>query len=158
MVPLTATAASNTSAATGTQYVSDNLVITLRTGQGNQFQILKTLNSGAKLTVLQQTPTGYSEVRTSDGTEGWVRTQYLSNEPPAAMRLTKAESQLSKLKDELDKTQQALAALRKQKTQLDSQYSKLQNEHKSTSAELTKLSPTGSWQGLWSSSSVWSSG
>lgn len=123
-----------------TTYVSDHLVITLRTGQGNQYQILKTLPSGSVLTVLQQTQSGYTQVRTSDGTEGWVRTQYLSNDPPAAMELAKTKDKLAKVEDKLNQTQQALNELSKQKTQLDSQYGKLQSEHKSTAAELTKLS------------------
>lgn len=128
------------SAANETKYVSDHLVITLRTGQGNQFQIIKTLSSGDALTVLQQTQTGYTQVQTSDGTTGWVRTQYLSDTPPAAVKLAKAEDKLAKLQDKLGKTQQALSDLRKQNTQLNGEYSKLQSEHKSTSAELTKLS------------------
>lgn len=127
-------------AATNTQYVSDHLVITLRTGQGNQFQIIKTLPSGTVLTVLQQTPTGYTQVRTSDGTEGWVRTQYLSDDPPAAVVLSKTQDKLAKVQDKLSQTEKALSTLRKQKSQLDSQYGKLQSEHKTTSAELTKLS------------------
>ena len=122
-----------------TQYVSDHLVITLRTGQGNQFQIVKTLQSGTLLTVLQQTQTGYTQVRTSDGTEGWVRSQYLSDDPPAAVVLSKTQDKLSKLQDKLNQTEKALSELRKQKSQLDSQYSKLESEHKTTSVELTKL-------------------
>ncbi len=131
LIPMTAMAA--------TQYVSDNLVITLRTGQGNQYQIIKTLPSGTLLTVLEETQTGYTKVRTSDGTEGWVRTQYLSDEPPAAMQLTKAQDKLSQLQDKLSKLQQDYNDLRKQKASLDSQYSKLQSDNKSTNEELTKL-------------------
>lgn len=127
-----------------TQYVSDHLVITLRTGQGNQYQIVKTLPSGTVLTVLQQTPTGYSQVRTSDGTEGWVRSQYLSNDPPAALVLGKTQDKLAKVQDKLKQMEKTLGTLRKQKSQLDSQYGKLQNEHKTTTAELTKLSQIAS--------------
>ena len=43
-----------TAAHAETRWVSDQLVITLRTGQGNQYQILKTLPSGTKLEVLNQ--------------------------------------------------------------------------------------------------------
>ena len=108
----------------------DQLVITLRTGQGNQFQIIKTLPSGALLTVLEETQTGYTKVRTSDGTEGWVRTQYLSDDPPAAEELAKAQDKLTKLQDKLGKVEQELSALRKEKAQLDSQHNKLLNESK----------------------------
>lgn len=122
-----------------TKYVSDHLVITLRTGQGNQFQIIKTLPSGTQLDVLEETQTGYTQVRTTDGTEGWVRTQYLSDDPPAAEQLAKAQDKLSKLQDKLNKVEQAYNDLRKQKAQLDSQHSKLLSENKATNEELTKL-------------------
>ena len=131
LVPMTGMAA--------TKYVSDQLVITLRTGQGNQFAIIKTLPSGALLTILQETNTGYTQVRTADGTEGWVRTQYLSDEPPAAEELAKAQDKLAKLQDKFSKVQQELSDLRKQKAQLDSEHTKLQNENKATTDELTKL-------------------
>jgi len=131
LIPMTGMAA--------TKYVSDQLVITLRTGQGNQFQIIKTLPSGALLTVLEETQTGYTKVRTSDGTEGWVRTQYLSDDPPAAEELAKAQDKLTKLQDKLGKVEQELSALRKEKAQLDSQHNKLLNESKATTDELAKL-------------------
>lgn len=123
-----------------TKYVSDELVITLRTGQGNQYQIIKTLTSGTLLTVLEETQTGYTRVRTPNGTEGWVRTQYLSDKPPAAEELAKTQEKLAKLQDKLSQTQQELSEVRKQKTQLEGEHDKLQSENKSTSDELAKLS------------------
>lgn len=132
LIPVTAVAA--------TRYVSDHLVITLRTGQGNQYAITKTLPSGTLLTILEETETGYTRVRTPDGTEGWVRTQYLSDEAPAAEKLAKTEEKLAKLQEKMSKVSDELAELRKDKNQLDSQYKKLSGEHKETADELTKLS------------------
>ena len=81
-----------------TQYVSDHLVITVRTGQGAQFQIIKTLESGDHVKVLEVTDTGYTQIETSDGVEGWVRSQYLAEEPVASEKLVKAEAKLLKTK------------------------------------------------------------
>jgi len=131
-IPLTGMAAS--------RYVSDDLVITLRTGQGNQYQIIKTLNSGTKLEVLEQTETGYTQVRLADGTEGWVRTQYLSDTPPASVVLPKTQEKLAQLQAKLASVQQDYNELRKQKAGLESDYNKLQTSHKTTSDELDKLS------------------
>jgi SH3 domain protein len=131
LVPVTGMAA--------TKYVSDQLVITLRTGQGNQFQIIKTLPSGTLLTILQETNTGYTQVRTADGTEGWVRTQYLSEDPPAAEELAKTQDKLAKLQEKYNKVQQELSELRKQKAQLDAEHTKLLNEDKATADKLAKL-------------------
>ena len=122
-----------------TKYVSDHLVITMRTGQGNQFEIIKTLGSGAKLEILEETDTGYTKVKTEDGTEGWVRTQYLADEPVAADKLARAESSLIKLKDNNKLLRQEIDTLRKTKNKLESEYGKLESEHKSTSKELSHL-------------------
>ena len=123
-----------------TQYVSDDLVITLRTGQGNQFEIIKTLSSGAKLEILEETDTGYTKVKTESGIEGWVRTQYLTKEPIAAIKLEKAEAKIAKLNEKVTSLQDELTTLQKEKGQLDSEYSKLRGEHDSTSKELSHLS------------------
>ena len=123
-----------------TQYVSDDLVITLRTGQGNQYEIIKTLPSGTKLEILEQTDTGYTKVKTEAGIEGWVRTQYLTKEPIAAIRLEKAEAKISKLNDKVASLQEELKTLRKDKTQRDSEFEKLRGEHQSATKELTQLS------------------
>jgi len=131
LLPLQAYAAS--------KYVSDHLVITMRSGQGNQFEIIKTLISGTKLEILEETDTGYTMVRLEDGMEGWVRTQYLADEPIAADKLTAAETQLTKLKDTNKLLRQELGTLKKAKGKLDEEHSKLISEHSSTSKELTHL-------------------
>lgn len=136
LLPLPAMAAS--------KFVSDELRITLRTGQGNQFEILKTLTSGMKLEILEETDTGYTRVRIPDGTEGWVRTQYLVDEPVAADRLASAQSRLAKAEEKLKQVQDELRSLQKEKTQLDSAHSKLSSEHKSATKELQTLNELAS--------------
>ena len=132
LVPLQASAAN--------KYVSDQLRITMRTGQGNQFQIMKALVSGMKLEVLEETDTGYTKVKTEDGQEGWVRTQYLSDEPIAADKLVRAESRLEKTKERNKALKEELSTLRKDKVKLDSEHAALQSQHTSASKELTHLS------------------
>lgn len=123
-----------------TQFVSDDLVITLRTGQGNQYEILKTLSSGAKLEILEQTETGYTRVRTDSGMEGWVRTQYLTKEPIARVQLETMQKKMESMTEKLNAAQEELKSLRKEKGQLDTSLSKLRSEHESTSKELENLS------------------
>ena len=131
LLPLQAYAAS--------KYVSDHLVITMRSGQGNQFEIIKTLISGTKLEILEETETGYTLVRIEDGTEGWVRTQYLADEPVAADKLAAAVTRLAKTKETNKLLREELGTLKKAKTKLDAQYAKLKSEHASASKELTHL-------------------
>jgi len=131
LLPLQAYAAS--------KYVSDHLVITMRSGQGNQFEIIKTLISGTKLEILEETDTGYTMVRIEDGTEGWIRTQYVADEPIAADRLSSAQARLAKTKEKNKLLRTELDALKKAKGKLDSQHAKLQSDHTNASQELTHL-------------------
>ncbi len=122
------------------QYVSDQLVITLRSGQGAQYQILKTLPSGTKLIVLENTETGYTRVETEDGVEGWVRTQYLTPEPIAKQKLTATEKKLARISGQNAKLKAELAELRKKTAELEAERTELLNKHKASSAELARLS------------------
>lgn len=123
-----------------TQYVSDHLIITVRSGQGTQFQIIKTLASGTRVKVLETTETGYTKIETPDGVEGWVRTQYLTSEPVATEILAKTEAQLEKTREELNKIKESYAALRKEHSILSQESQKVSSEKKNMDAELARIS------------------
>ncbi len=120
-------------------YVSDQLVITLRTGQGNTYQILKTLPTGTRLEVLETTETGYSRVRTNDGTEGWVRSQYLMDKPTAAMQLEHTSRQLEQLKEQNDKLRDTLSQVQKERADLSAERDDLLKQKQEADKELTHL-------------------
>lgn len=88
-------------AAPTVQYISDRLELPLRSGQSVQHRILRMLPSGTSVDVLQPSKdTGYSRVRTRDGTVGWVLTRFLMQTPSARERLAAAEQKLAKLEIE----------------------------------------------------------
>ena len=77
-------------------WVSDEFEITLRSGPSTSNAIELMLSSGTQLEVLERdTESGYTRVRTSGGTVGWVLTRYLMNEPAAREQLATLTSQLS---------------------------------------------------------------
>ncbi len=122
-----------------TRYVTDHLIITLRSGQGSQYQIIKTLPSGTPLEVLETTDSGYSRVRTPDGAEGWVLTRYLSEEPIARDRLAKVQKQLERLQTRHRKLRTQLAELRKQTAELQAERDRLRSENAKLTSELKHL-------------------
>jgi SH3 domain protein len=74
-----------------TRYVSDKLSVELRRGPSTEYLILRNLDSGSAVEVLEQNSEGYSRVRVPDqGTEGWVLTRFLSTETSARDRLAVA--------------------------------------------------------------------
>ncbi len=100
-----------------TRYINDELVVTIRSGQSNQHQILRTAKSGTRLELLEShKETGYSRVRLGDGTEGWVLSQYLSTTPTNKARLQTtqrklddAKQQINALRNQLKQTQYELS-------------------------------------------------
>ncbi len=127
------------SAQAETQYVSDHLVITVRTGQGAQFQIIKTLESGEHVKVLEVTDTGYTRIETSDGTEGWVRSQYLAEEPVAKEKLAIAENKLIQTRAALKALKEKFATLSKEHKLLSETQATLSTDKKQLDSELARL-------------------
>ena len=63
-----------------TRYVSDTLEITMRSGKGTNFGITRMLRSGTPVEVLEvDKKSGYTQVRTKSGKEGWVLSRFLIN-------------------------------------------------------------------------------
>lgn len=132
------------SAAQTTRYVSDELEITMRNGQGLEFGIRKMLKSGTELTVLENDPSGYSKVRTSDGVEGWVLSRYLNNNPSAREQLAAKEQRIANLELEVASYKEELAQLSSQTSEADDQNMTLKETAQRLSKELDDLRRTAS--------------
>jgi SH3 domain protein len=86
-----------------TRYVSDLTNLEVRRGPSTEHAILRWLEPGTQLQVLEQDQqSGWSRVRVSDqGTEGWILTRFLMDEPGARNRLAAAERNLAATRDRL---------------------------------------------------------
>lgn len=121
----------------GVRYVTDQFKVTMRQGAGLRYQIVRMLSTGDRLQVVQQdAQTGYTEVRTQDGAQGWVLTRYLMNHPTARAQLAQAKQSLdqtnAKLKsiaDTLSQTQDALKAKTQAEADLQGRYDALQKQY-----------------------------
>lgn len=98
-----------------TRYVTDEFTITLRSGAGNQYRILKLLPTGTPVEVLEA-GNGWTRVDAGNGRRGWVPSQYLISQPPAADRLQRVSTELaqmhvqdSHIKQQMAESQQQLA-------------------------------------------------
>ncbi len=122
------------------QFVTDELRITMRTGQGTQYQIVAMLPSGTPVQVLEQNPeTGYSHVRTPAGKDGWVLTQYLQNEPIARERIATAERRAEQLAQQNAELKQQQSELRQQTGQQSGSIGQLTKKNQQLSEQLDKL-------------------
>lgn len=120
-----------------TQYISDELAVPLRRGPSNQHRILHAgLPSGTALEILTvDDGSGFTHVRTANGTEGYVPTQYLTREPIARDRLVAAQkrvesltAQLTELRQTMKTEQTARGSAEGTASQLDRQVKQLQTE------------------------------
>lgn len=126
------------------RYVSDELEITMRSGQGVKFGIRKMLTSGAKLEVLETDPAGYSKVRTDQGVDGWVLTRYLSNTPSARDRIAASEQQVVNLQLEVAKYKEELSNLTARNSDAGGENMSLKETAQRLSTELDDLRKTAS--------------
>jgi SH3 domain protein len=123
-----------------TYYVSDQLTITLRTGEGIQKKIIRTLKSGTKLEITEtHEDTGYSYVKTEEGTEGWVLTRFLVKNPVARHRLKEAQKTIKKLKAETKELKNKFKQISSEHHQLDENATKLKKQNDRLSQELKQI-------------------
>jgi len=132
------------SSAETTRYVSDQLEITMRNGQGVKFAIIRVLTSGDPLALIEAGSSGYSKVRTIEGAEGWVLTRYLMNTPSARNLVTDSEQKVVNLELELAETKEELQNLSTKVTTSDSESMTMKETSQRFKKELDSLKVTAS--------------
>ena len=124
-----------------TRYIRDTLFVPLRSGQSFKHRIVhKGLASGTPLTLLEVSEDGsYSMVRTAKGVEGWLQTQYLSEEPAARSQLEAIKAQNQTLTQKNNALSKELAALKKQHGDAKLAIKKLTESQQGTAEELSEI-------------------
>ncbi len=114
------------------RYVSDVLIINLRTGPGNDFRILKGLRSGTHLEFMEENiEKKFTKVKTDKGLEGWVPTRFMLKEPIAFERLILTQR-------ELDKTKLDFGELKKKHSDTKKQLASTNRDSKTLSSDKKK--------------------
>lgn len=87
-------------------HVSDEVTVFMHSGPSNQYRIKARVSSGTALELLARNrETGYVQVRTDNGTEGWIESRFLSEGASIKSRLPRLEEQLAQSRERV--TQQA---------------------------------------------------
>ncbi|MGD9386829.1 MAG: TIGR04211 family SH3 domain-containing protein [Gammaproteobacteria bacterium] len=122
-----------------TAYVSDRLEITMRTGTSTQYSIIRMLPSGARLELLEtDAASGYSRVRTTDGTEGWVLSRYLMDQPAAREQVASASERAGSLQLQVSDLSAQVEALTGERNALQAQRDGLEAEVAELRGELER--------------------
>ncbi len=78
------------------RYISDEISVTLRKGEGMSAQVASLVKAGTRVELLEPTgESGYAKVKIAPGKEGWVLGKYLSAEPPARERIATMAAKLA---------------------------------------------------------------
>lgn len=120
----------NSFAQTNVRYISDVMYVPLRASMSNNAEVVKAaLTSGTRLRLIREEQDASNDtwalVETTDGVQGWIRTQHLINEPTASIKLERVNAQLARA------SSSAKEALERQKAhdQLQIDYENLQQEY-----------------------------
>lgn len=128
-------------ASAATVYISDELAVPLRRGPSTQHRILHAgLPSGMALQVLgEDKAAGFTHVRTPNGTEGWVPTQYLTREPIARERLAAANRRIESLEAQLKSLRENYQDVRGARTASEARAAELSKQTEELQAELAEI-------------------
>jgi len=111
-------------------YITDQVDIPMRAEKTFGDNIVRSLSSGSKLSILQATEDGGTQVKFESST-GWIISRYLSNNPPARVRL-------EKLRQTYNANKLLIAKLAKRKTELESEVQALKVKNTKLSIQTSK--------------------
>jgi hypothetical protein len=129
-----------------TAYVSDELVLGVYAEENNQGQRLATLHSGASVETLSQSA-DFTQVRLADGTTGWVKSAFLTANPPAVVRVKQLEEELDRSRATTPALAEAAARaeVERLKQQLAAQQSRLDAARTAGPAPPPAAAPMPGW-------------
>lgn len=129
------------SVAQETQYISDMVLVPVRSGPGTDYRIVnRGLPSGTALLVYDLSDDGeWTEIETRGGTRGWIPTQYLQKEPPAGLLINDLRLELEQVRGERDRLVSQLNQSSTEVTEADETIVELTTTLESTQAELTEV-------------------
>ena len=114
-------------------YVTDELTVPLRSGTSTSHRIIKFLPSGTKLNVLEvDEESGFTQVSTEDGKEGWVQSAHLMNN-------RSAREQLPTLAAKTNELRSLLKELKQEKAQLEKKIKKIEDDNQTLADRIQEL-------------------
>ena len=124
-----------------TRYVSDRVLVPVRSGAGSDFRIVNSgLPSGTALMVFGESEDGkWAEIETRAGTRGWMPSQFLQAEPPASLLMNELKLEVEQLRSERDRVVSQLNQRSSAADEADDTISKLKSELDATANELTEV-------------------
>lgn len=141
MLPLLSCSWSTTLVAQETRYISDMVLVPVRSGPGSDYRIInRGLPSGTVLIVYGQSDDGeWIDVESPGGTRGWIPTQYLQTDPPAALLINDLRVELEQFRGERNRLVNQLDASSSEVDEVGGMVDQLESALETTRTELTEI-------------------
>jgi hypothetical protein len=110
-----------------TTYVIEQLVVGVTATTEAESERVGQVKSGDKLEVIERDG-DETHVKLSNGKDGWLKSSYLTNDPPLQTRLTERTAEVEKLKQESDKQRQESEKQRQEADRLKQDVTRLEAE------------------------------
>lgn len=124
-----------------TLYVDDKLWITVRAGPESNAEKIAVIQTGISMTLISyKKGADYAKVHTDNNHTGWVLYRYLTSEPIAILKLTKAEKNVTRLQKKNNRLKDSLKTIRSDKKELQQQVRTLKKTNKSLDKNLVEIS------------------
>ena len=124
-----------------TRYVSDRVLVPVRSGAGSDFRIVNSgLPSGTALMVFGESEDGkWAEIETRAGTRGWMPSQFLQAKPPANLLMNELKLEVEQLRSERDRVVNQLNQRSSAADKADDTILTLRSELEATTNELAEV-------------------
>lgn len=123
-----------------TAYLTDQGEFNLRSGESTRHKIIRILSSGTEVEILgQNEESGYTRIRTLDGTAGYILTRYLQDTPAARSQLKALREQLEELQQEPDQLAAQLSRLKELHDTLKSDYARVEARNQELEETLAEI-------------------
>jgi SH3 domain protein len=145
-VPFAAASALLLAQASGAEpaWVKGEVLLNVRVGPGTEYRPLGAITTGDAVDILQQGES-WTRVRTEKTGEGWIPAGFLQDAPPPVVRLERAESEATKLRQ---RVQELSAEAERLKTEHD-EAAKRVSEQSQEIEQLTKQNASLRGEAIW---------
>jgi SH3 domain protein len=94
-----------------TAYITEKLEVPVRSGESREYRIIRYLQAGAQVEMLQTYESGYTRIRDERGREGFVLGRYLVDRAPSFVIAGRLEAEVAKQKETITRLEQDIEAL-----------------------------------------------
>jgi SH3 domain protein len=118
-----------------TRYISDQLVISLRTSPQNGGEIITYLRTDTAVEVVEEAG-DYIKVKTKEGETGFIKKHYLTTETPKSIVIRRLQKERDRLASKVSETKDQLSSA---KSKTNQNLQELETKHKETRKDLEAL-------------------